>query len=259
MNVRQNMHEHFSKVSSCYKDVRTTDIEPVLYISDLLKDAHEIEAVDIGCGDGRYDLLLFRHLKNLSLTCADINMSMLEKTAGYLKKNNVRNFRTLISDFHMRFLGRNAIDCIFTFNAVHHFDLQEFLRRCSDVVKDDGWIFIYTRLRSQNARNIWGRFFPDFKERENRLYEMDAIRNRVREEDSLRLEVTKEFKFRRTGTVDDLLNKARSRHYSTFSLYGDEEFESALMRFRENVERYFKGADCIEWYDENILLVLKPA
>jgi SAM-dependent methyltransferase len=259
MKSGQKMHEHFSKVSSCYKDVRTTDIEPVLYISELLKDMPGIVAVDIGCGDGRYDLLLFKYLKNLNLTCADINKSMLEKTADFLLKQNIRGFQTLISDSHMQFLENNSVDCIFTFNAIHHFDFPAFIKRCADVIKDDGWIFIYTRLRNQNARTIWGRFFPDFKEKENRLYEMDEIRNWVREEDSLRLEIAKEFKFRRTGTVDDLVKKAKARHYSTFSLYDEEEFENALGRFRENVERHYKDADRLEWFDENILLVLKPA
>jgi hypothetical protein len=31
-------------------------------------------------------------------------------------------------------------------------------------LKGAGRLFIYTRLRSQNRRNIWGRFFPRFHE-----------------------------------------------------------------------------------------------
>ena len=257
MNTGQNMHEHFSKVSSYYRDVRTTDIEPVLLIAETLKKLPKIVAVDIGCGDGRYDLLLLQHLKNLSLTCADINKSMVEKTSSYLKRNNILGFQTLISDSYMQSLDNNSMDCIFTFNAVHHFDFPTFIKRCADVVKDDGWIFIYTRLRSQNARNIWGRFFPCFTEKENRLFEMDEIESWVQSMDSLRLEIVKEFKFRRAGTLDELVRKAKARHYSTFSLYNEDEFDNALRDFQENVVRYFKGADSLEWFDENILLVLK--
>lgn len=259
MNTGRNMHEHFSKVSSCYRDVRTTDIEPILFIAETLKKLPKIVAVDVGCGDGRYDLLLFKHLKNLSLTCIDYNKSMLERTSDYLKSQNIIGFQTLISDADMQCLDNNSMDCILTFNAVHHFDFPAFIKRCSDVVKDDGWIFIYTRLRSQNARTIWGRFFPCFKEKETRLYEMDEIESWVQSAGSLRLEISKEFKFRRTGTLDELVRKAKARHYSTFSLYNDEEFDNALRVFQEDVVRYFKGADCLEWFDENILLVLKPA
>ena len=46
--------------------------------------------------------------------------------------------------------------------------------------------------------------------------------------------------------------QAKSRHYSTFSLYDPDVFEEALDVFRENVQSRF--ADAVEWHDENVLI-----
>ena len=71
------MHEHFSKLSASYNELRTTDVEPVLYVRERLQDQGEIRAADIGCGAGRYDLLLLQHLPGLHLTCMDTQLSNL--------------------------------------------------------------------------------------------------------------------------------------------------------------------------------------
>ena len=68
---KQKMYEHFSFVASTYGDMRTTDEKMIIYIAETLKHMDNIVAADIGCGEGRYDVLLFKHLKNLHLTCVD--------------------------------------------------------------------------------------------------------------------------------------------------------------------------------------------
>jgi hypothetical protein len=55
----------------------------------------------------------------------------------------------------------NSLDAMVTFNAIHHFILSDFLGETSRVLQDNGHLFICTRLRSQNERDIWGRFFPN--------------------------------------------------------------------------------------------------
>ncbi|MEE8121737.1 MAG: hypothetical protein V3T55_09420, partial [Anaerolineales bacterium] len=51
-----------------------------------------------------------------------------------------------------------------------------------------------------------------------------------------------------------LVNQARNKHYSTFSLYGDGEFAEALMLFQEKLQRHIHDLQHIEWIDENIML-----
>ena len=57
--------------------------------------------------------------------------------------------------------------------------------------------------------------------------------------------------------MEQLVEKVIERHYSTFSLYEEDELSKALKIFQENIKRKFKDTNKIDWFDENILLVLK--
>ncbi len=115
---------------------------------------------------------------------------------------------------------------------------------------------MYTRLPSQNARNIWGRYFPHFSEKEDRLYEIDDVTEIVDSMDCISTESIKSFKFKRRSTLEWLVKKAKTKHYSTFSLYEKNELDGALQIFQENICRQFQDTNQIEWFDENILFIL---
>ena len=257
MSAVQNMNSHFSRVASVYRHIRTTDVGPIAFIGETLKDLPEVKAADVACGAGRYDLLLFQHLNNLHLTCIDINEAMLEQASDYLTSHGITSIKTIKADRDDIPLEDNSMDCILTFNAIHHFDFVNFIEKSGKIVKKDGSIFIYTRLRSQNARSIWGQYFPIFSETETRLYELDEMKQWIQSVDSLKLETAKPFKYKRNATMEQLLEKARKRHYSTFSLYEEDELREALKTFQENIRRKFKDTTKIEWFDENILFILK--
>ena len=53
-----------------------------------------------------------------------------------------------------------SLDLVTAFNCVHHFDLGRFLAAAARVLQPGGQLFIYTRTPQQNARTIWGRYFP---------------------------------------------------------------------------------------------------
>ncbi|MCL0095639.1 class I SAM-dependent methyltransferase [Dehalococcoidia bacterium] len=257
MNTSQDMHEHFSKVAAAYNDIRTTDVEPILSIKDTLNGLPRINAADIGCGAGRYCLKLFQYLDNLHLTCIDFNEAMLEVTSGCLQAAGITNFRTIKSLAESVPLADNSMDCIFSFNAIHHFDFVRFMEKMSRVLKSGGRIFIYTRLRSQNARNIWGRHFPLFLEKENRLYELHEIEEMLKLIPPLVMESVKRFRYWRNSTLSRLVNQARNGHYSTFSLYRRDEFEAALQAFCDNIIDNFSSSEKVGWFDENVLLVVR--
>lgn len=256
MDNSQQMHDHFSQIAQDYREVRTTDREPVIFIADILKNMPEVKAADIGCGAGRYDLLLFKHLNNLHLTCIDQNESMLKETESYLENNGITNFKVIQSKAENISLESGSLDCILTFNSVHHFHFPHFIKKCSQLIKASGKVFIYTRTRSQNAKNIWGQFFPEFLDKESRLFELDEMREWMGTAKTLKLEKVKEFRYKREATLAQLVKKVEAKHYSTFSLYSEEGLEKALRTFQQNLRTEFSEADQIEWYDENILLVL---
>ncbi len=222
------MHEHFSELSASYNELRTTDIEPALYVCERLQDEGEIRAADIGCGAGRYDLFLLQHLPGLHLTCADINGAMVEETARYLKSHGQGNFVAQRIDASDLRLPDGTLDCIVTFNAIHHFDPVPFLGQAAQAVKNSGLVFVYTRLKSQNARSIWGRFFPGFPEKETRLYDLSDVESWADRLDGLNLETIEFFRFERVAPLNRLLDQAAGKHYSTFSLYSADELRKAL-------------------------------
>jgi ubiquinone/menaquinone biosynthesis C-methylase UbiE len=234
-----------------------TNNKTFLFIKDKFQNLSEIEAADVGCGGGRYDLELFRHLGDkLHLTCIDYNSSMLNELIQNLKEHKIKNFKAIKAPADDLPLTDNSLDCMFTFNAIHHFKLLDFLKEAFRVLRDNGYLFIYTRLRSQNKRNIWGRYFPKFNEKETRLYELNEL-EKILNETTLRLESVEYFKYKRIVELEWLVAQAKNHHYSTFYLYDEKEFEESLKEFQENIAREFKKLDKITWNDENIMIVIK--
>ena len=67
------------------------------------------------------------------------------------------------------------------------------------------------------------------------------------------------FKFERVASLNHLIHQARNKHYSTFSLYADDEFKQALILFREALQRNFRDLRHIEWIDENVMLTFRKS
>ena len=254
----ERTHTHFSKIAHVYKDVRTTDLEPILFIQKKLQSLNKIDAADVGCGAGRYDIELFHCLgEGLCLTCIDDNEKMLDELAKNLEERRIRNFKAIRAPARALPLAADSLDAIVTFNAVHHFILSGFLKETARVLRDNGYLFIYTSLRSQNKNNIWGRFFPKFHEKETRLYELNQFEEVLGQMPSLKLESTEYFKYKRRAKLEWLTTQAINHHYSTFDLYDEKEFEEALKKFQRDITHHFKHPDNIIWDDENIMLVIR--
>jgi ubiquinone/menaquinone biosynthesis C-methylase UbiE len=254
--AQKDMYEHFSDVAVLYNDLRTTDLEPVMFIKDMLDGNGNIAAADIGCGAGRYSLQFLQHLGIHHLACIDVNESMLEQASSILRAAGLANFSTIESSAEQIQLADNSIDYIFTFNAIHHFDFVAFMQEAARITRDGGSIIIYTRLRSQNAENIWGKHFPLFLVKETRLYEMDELEQMIMPIPALNIQCVKRFRYQRTASLGHLVNLARNSHYSTFSLYGKEEFASALKGFQRNITRHFSDPEHMKWFDDYTMLVV---
>jgi ubiquinone/menaquinone biosynthesis C-methylase UbiE len=255
----KNMDEHFSELADKYNDMRMTDHEPIAHIRDLLSGHERCVAVDVGCGPGRYALLLLQMMPQLHLTCLDRSSRMIAETTRLLRGANIDRFKAATADAGEFPLDSNSVDVVFTFNAVHHFIMPTFLREARRVLNKDGIIAIYTRLPSQNETNIWGQYFPDFNTVEQRLYSLDSFELAIRSIPGLTLDTIKLFRFDRVSSLERLIEKARAGHYSTFRLYKKERLEECISEFRENVMRNFSDADEIRWTDGNVFLTVKAS
>jgi ubiquinone/menaquinone biosynthesis C-methylase UbiE len=252
----KNIDEHFSTIAQKYKELRTTDSEPIIYIKETVQNLPKIVAADIGCGAGRYVKKLFQHLGDkLYLYCIDCNKEMLEELRKYLTEHKAKNFQLRNTLARQLPLPNESLDCVFTFNAIHHFQIIEFLNEASRVLKEGGYLFVYTRLRCQNRSSIWGKYFPLFTQKETRLHELDELKNVIEKIEGLTIQDIIFFKYHRCSSLDWLVEQARYHHYSTFHFYTKEEFEKSLDEFKRRLKRHFRDLNQISWFDRNILLV----
>ena len=181
--------DHFEQVAAVYESLRTTDEAPVRRIRQLLPD-RPVTGLDIGCGTGRYSRLLGRLLPDGSrLVASDISAAMLAEleTDDHGRAVELVPVRSTAEELPMR---TSSLDLVTAFNCVHHFDLGHFLTAVARVLQPDGQLFIYTRTPLQNARTIWGRYFPGFTEHEQRLHSEAALRDAVRQTDGLKMIAT---------------------------------------------------------------------
>jgi len=257
-SILNKMHDHFLHIAPQYCEIRTTDLGPMLFITNKLQDMPKIHAADIGCGAGRYSLKFVQHLgEKCHLFCLDNNREMLRHLREHFIKNSITNFTPIRSDSHKIPLRTDSLDCVMSFNAIHHFTLSDFMRESSRVLKNNGRLFIYTRLRDQNARTIWGMHFPSFNKKENRLYELDELKSAFEKDQNLNIDSVKFFEHHRVYPLEKLVEQVKNHHYSTFKFYKKQEFKQALHRFVQNILNHYDDLDKITWKDQNTLLVIE--
>jgi SAM-dependent methyltransferase len=241
--------DHFERVASVYESLRTTDEAPVRRIAQLLPD-RPITGLDIGCGTGRYSRLLRALLPDGSrLAGSDVSAAMLAQLqAGNHGRVVVVPLISAAEDLPLR---AASLDLVTAFNCVHHFDLTRFLVAAARVLQPDGQLFIYTRTPQQNARTIWGRYFPGFTEHEQRLHSEAAFRDAVRQTDGLTVVAAQTFRHPRSSTAARLKAQAEGHHYSTFSLYAPDELRASIATFLARLP----GPE-VGWIDEHLLVVV---
>jgi SAM-dependent methyltransferase len=206
---------HFERVAAIYESLRTTDEAPVRTISQFLP-GRPVTGLDIGCGTGRYTRLLRAVLPDGSrLAASDVSAAMLAqlKAASQRHADEVAPLLAAAEELPLR---AASLDLVTAFNCVHHFDLGRFLAAAARVLRPRGQLFIYTRTPQQNARTIWGRYFPGFTEHEQRLHSEDALRDAVGRAGGLTVAATQTFRHPRTSTAERLRAQAEGCHYSTF-------------------------------------------
>ena len=253
-----NIENHFTEIAPRYRKLRTTDMEPILFIKSELSDTDRIHGADIGCGAGRYSLRLVKHLgkKCHLLYCVDKSEHMLAQLKNFFIEHGMNHFKILHNDAHKVPLETDSLDFVVSFNAVHHFDMPNFLKEVSRILKNKSRLFIYTRLKSQNARNVWGMHFPNFSEKETRLYELDELEHMIENTTNLNLKSIKFFEYERTSTLTRLEEQAKGYHYSTFRLFSKKEFDRSFEVFKKNIMENY-DTNKVSWKDQNILLVIE--
>jgi ubiquinone/menaquinone biosynthesis C-methylase UbiE len=211
-----------------------------------------VTGLDAGCGTGRYTRLMRAVLPDGSrLAAADVSAAMLAQLkAG--QDGHGPEVVPLLAAAEQLPLRAASFDVVTAFNCVHHFDLDRFLAAAARVLKPGGQLFIYTRTPQQNARTIWGRYFPGFTQHEQRLHSEAALRDAIRRAGGLQVAATQTFQHRRTSTARRLAAQAEGRHYSTFSLYPPQELHAAIAAFLARLP-----GPQVSWVDEHLLVIAR--
>jgi SAM-dependent methyltransferase len=242
--------DHFARIAAIYESLRTTDEAPVRRIGQLLPD-RPLTGLDVGCGTGRYSRLLRGLLPVGSrLVGSDVSAAMLAQLKAGSSGHGL-GVVPLVSAAEELPLRTASLDLVTAFNCVHHFDLGRFLTAVARVLQPGGQLFIYTRTPQQNARTIWGRYFPGFTEHEQRLHGQAAFRDAIRRTDGLRVIATQIFTHPRSSTAERLRAQAEGHHYSTFSLYPPEELRASIAAFLARLP-----TPEVSWTDEHLLIVV---
>lgn len=249
---------HFSNVAAHYDGVRFTDPEPVSYIQGWLRKALEINGIELGCGTGRYTAKLLATLgKKLRLHCVDANAEMLAQLRGRINNSRQRRYTLVRGAAEEVQFAPGSCDAVFSFNALHHFNLPLTLRNISHWLRSRGLAFLYTRTPTQNKRTLWGRYFPDFARKEKRLKSSAVLRSAVDATPGIETVEVKCFAFSRSASLKNLLNKVHSYHYSTFRMYGRLELGAACETFARRLKEDFPDTDDIHWTDYNLMLTIE--
>jgi ubiquinone/menaquinone biosynthesis C-methylase UbiE len=253
--------QHFAQIANIYRNVRTLDPEPIYVMKNLLQEYNNwkkvrLRVLDIGAGTGRYTELFIKLIgeSKLNVFASDASYEMLSTAKNYLSRYQANFVNTLAENLPFK---AESVDVILTFNAIHHFDFQSFISEAGRILSRGGLLFIYTRTQEQNKRTIWGQFFPEFAQRETRLFYMNELTEKLNSLENFSLVDKREFKYRRVSRLDNLLSKAFAKHYSTFYFYSDDELREAIEVFKQRILDNYENPDMIEHTDENVLFSLK--
>ena len=85
------------------------------------------------------------------------------------------------------------------------------------------------------------------------MIELEMVYRSIERTESLFFHSAARFRYQRRARLDRLMDQAHNRHYSTFSLYEDREFDEAMVIFERRLRDRFADLDQITWCDENIL------
>lgn len=251
LSIPTKIKKHFAEIAPYYEDVRLTDVEPVRFIMSFLCDG-PLKGIDVGCGNGRYTRLLAQHSgQRLTLVATDASQEMLDMLA-----TSSPEFQTHCSNAEVLPLASGEYDFITTFNAVHHFDIPRFFAEACRLLEPKGLLFIYTRTPAQNAQTIWGKCFPMFNQVETRLRRVSDFLSMAIDRGFAVADI-EIFRYHRVASLQELVCRARSFHYSTFRLIPEEHFEDCIAAFERIVREAYVEPDQVKWIDSNVLLVFR--
>jgi ubiquinone/menaquinone biosynthesis C-methylase UbiE len=260
--------EHFTEVSSHYEKFRELDLRAVQIISEVLAVAIDqrcpvVRLLDVGTGEGRY---LGAVSESLSASLANRVLSIgVDLSPAMLTQARVRNSHVglgaqyLVSASERLPFLTASCDAITCFNAVHHFELARFISEASRVLIPSGQLVLYTRTPEQNRHTIWGRYFPEFATRENKLYRRSDLQSALQADGAFDSISVQMIPWKITTSLSRLIEQVVHFHYSTFRLYSNDHLRAAIDTFQYRVHQAFSDMARITFTNDHMMVIAKRA
>ncbi len=264
MPVRHpSMKHHFARVAPRYRQVRELDMtairEVARIIRQLTKSGLRIVILDVGSGTGRYleSVLAATGLETTHRCCAVRYDALREMLGGTSASSGLpcRSIKSVVGLAEVLPFAAQTIDAVLAFNAIHHFDVGPFLAEVGRVLRPEGRAVVYTRTPEQNRCTVWGRLFPQFTSKEDRLLtetDLTAALDRAGAFGGVELRV---MPWSVETNLHRLIDQARSGAYSTFEFYSRREFEDAVATFGRRILEQFKDPSRIVVQADHVLAV----
>lgn len=239
---------HFRSVAEVYDQVRGTDRPVVDYLGYFFSKycPHSPPVLDLATGTARYPIAI-AHSFGIPFLCVDENASML--AVGRSKAEQLRVPLTFVKSDCLRLDGildpYRPFSFVTMFNALHHFsDIPSIAYAIRHQLHPaSGRCYFYTRVGDDNVRTIWGHYFPEFVERERHYlgkssFSLSCLTSALHK-GGLIVQECIPFEVYEKHTLDELLRKVRSYHFSTFRAYAPDELEKAIAVFSNRIRCAF--------------------
>lgn len=245
-SISRSSDKQFTDTAGKISNSKTTDSEPVSVIVSKFSHVDLVQSVDMGCGAARYDILLYRYLGDkLKLTCLDADTETLRNLTTYFSRHNVRNFSSGTSNAGAIPFADNSLDCVLSFNTLHRYDVPLFLNESIRVMKNGGYLFVYSRLREKNEKT----------NREE--FTLESLKKSIDAAGNVAVESVVFFAFNRLAAFEHMHFHSASPHEKTNPFYSPEELKEAIKDLSLDIEDIFAQHQQVRWFDENVLFVIK--
>jgi|GEM_PF-225459 len=242
----QSADRRLSDASGNSRNLKASDSEPVSVIVNKLSHLDHIEAVDIGCGAARYNMVLYRYFRDkLKLTCLDADTELLKNLTTYLSRHGVRNFSSMASAGDAIPFNDSSLDCVIAFNTIQLYDVPLLLAESARVIKNGGYLFIYSRLREQNEKNNPGQ------------YTLETLKKTIDTLGNLTVESVVFFAYNRLAAFERVHFRSPRLDEIYDPFYTPEQLKETIKEFSLNIEDVFHDQPQVRWIDENVLFVIK--
>ena len=256
---------HFHAVAPQYDGLRDLDERSARRVGKMLANlarlGEPLRALDVGAGTGRYtDAVIAHAAAEHGVSCCilayDASRTMLNGRADGTVDTEVELTRVVGVAETLPFRDE-AFDAVFSFNAVHHFDLNAFLVAGAQALRRDGLLIVYTRSPEQNRRTVWGQLFPHFAERETRLFSQEELRKALAGRTEFVPVALEQVPWTVRTSAPRLVEQATGRYYSTFGFYTPKEFQTALATFESRLTQTYSDLANVVWQNDHLLLVAR--